>query len=72
VTWNANETVSFEPQKNDAGTSAVLVLSLAKARDFDLTINATTVRQLKTTPEKWVRVICQCACATTRTHHRTR
>ncbi len=61
MTWNANETVSFAPQKNDAGTSAVLVLSLAKARDFDLTINATTVRQLKTTPEKWVRVICQCA-----------
>jgi hypothetical protein len=56
VTWNENATVSFEPQKNDGGTSAVLILSSVKARDFDLTINATTVRQLKTSPEPWVRV----------------
>ncbi len=55
MTWNANETVSFQPQQNDAGTSAVLILSLAQARDFDLTIDATTVRQLRTSPNAWVR-----------------
>jgi hypothetical protein len=52
VTWQSDSTVRFQPQA--AGdNSAVLILSLVTAKDFTLTVVATTIQQLEASPHPW-------------------
>ena len=43
----------LRPQKNDRATSACLLMSTAKFKNFDLTLYMNTLQQLKTNPENW-------------------